>query len=100
MYIHFLNFIFQPPASDWVSRTRSRSVISEHESRSDHESDWETTSDEDLTMDCPPEKNDVSKLTQIPLSRLATAKSIVWLAEIINFKHSNRNYERIMVCCI
>ena len=76
---------------------RSRSILGETAVESEHDSDWDTVSEEELTMDCPPTKNDVSKLTQIPLSKLATAKSVSWLSSVITFKHVNKNIERIMV---
>ena len=85
------------------------------------DSDWETQSEEDvfhqctthskptnclttnrpadpeLTLECPVVKEDVSKLTEIPVSTLASARSMSWLRPVLTYKHENKAYERIMV---
>ena len=65
-----------------------------------HESDWETTSEDEFTMDLPVQKADISKLTQVPLTQLARSKCVSWLSDVITFRHANKNFERIMVTTI
>ena len=56
--------------------------------------------DPELTIECPVVKEDVSKLTEIPVSTLALARSMSWLKPVLTYKHENKAYERIMVSFI
>ena len=78
-------------------------------------SEWETQSEEDilvpgvldrrsrpqrvgnLTIECPVVKEDVAKLTEIPVSQLAETPNMSWLKKVLTYKNDNKAYERIMV---
>lgn len=65
-----------------------------------NESEWETTSEEDvgeLTIPCPVEKADLSKLTEVPLSAMVKTKSMSWLSHVITYYHPNQAYLQVMV---
>ena len=64
-----------------------------------NDSEWDTVSEEEveLTLPCPPVKQDVSKLTEVPLSIMVKAKSMSWLSHVITFAHPNQAYRQIMV---
>ena len=52
---------------------------------------------QNLTLECPVVKEDVSKLTEIPVSQLATTSNMSWLKGVLTYKNENKAYERIMV---
>ena len=62
----------------------------------DDSTEWETVSESD-SLDRPLLKNEMHRLTEIPMCLLTESKSINWLAPILNFKHEHRCYERLMV---
>ena len=52
---------------------------------------------QELTIPCPVEKADITKLTEVPLSIMVKAKSMSWLGNVITFTHSNQAYMQVMV---
>ena len=53
-----------------------------------------------LTMECPVVKDDVSKLTEIPVSQLALSSNMSWFGKVLTYRNDNKAYERIMVSLI
>ena len=51
----------------------------------------------DLTIEQPVRKEDLSKLTKVPVSVLAQSEPIEWISDILTHSHSNKAYERILV---
>ena len=65
-------------------------------SHSNDSDEWETLSESD-SLDRPLTRNEMHRLTEIPMGLLSESKSINWIAPILNFKHEHKCYERVMV---
>ena len=81
--------------TDVSSKVRS-AVIEEDNS------DWETQSEEELTVPRPLEKADQLQevphlMVEVPTSAMAEAPSMKWASRIILYSHPNKAYERIIV---
>ena len=48
-------------------------------------------------MDCPVVKEDVPRLTEIPVTALVTSQCMAWFGAVLTYKNSNKAYERVMV---
>ena len=58
--------------------------------------EWETVSESD-SLDRPLNRNEMHRLTEIPMHILTESDSINWFSTVLNFKHENKSYELIMV---
>ena len=69
---------------------------------SNHSSDWETQSEEEISAPLPLNKDDAlqaqnPRLTEVPISALAASKSVEWAQQIVLYSHTNKCYERVIV---
>lgn len=48
-------------------------------------------------MECPVVKDDVPRLTEIPVTHLAESRCMSWLKPVLTYKNDNKAYERIIV---
>ena len=107
------NLILQPPTlfENELETTGSDSVS--------NGSEWETQSEEeiipgaqkkvfgpvcdhnggahDITMELPVVKDDVPRLTEIPVSHLAESRCMSWFKSVLTYRNNNKAYERIIV---
>ena len=58
--------------------------------------DWETVSESD-SLDRPLPKNEMHRLTEVPMHMLTESDSLSWFAPVLNYRHDNKCYELLMV---
>ena len=58
--------------------------------------EWETVSESD-SIDRPLPKNEMHRLTEVPMHLMTESDSLKWFAPVLNYRHENKCYELIMV---
>ena len=89
-------------STDSIACQPSVNLTSNDHEMTSNDSEWETTSENSdelpASFERPVQKQDISKLAEIPVRTLVQqSKTVSWLGSVLNYSNPHKGYERLMV---